>query len=545
MTSSHLLEFCIVILGFMLVIGVGVAASRWRRPETMLALEEWGLGGRAFGNGVIFFLLGGDLYTAYTFVAIPALVYGVGAQGFFVVAFAVIAYPLVFVALPRMWSVAHVHGFVTPAEFVRARFGSRSLSTLVAIAAIVATMPYIAIQLVGLQVVLQAMGVGGDLPLIVAFAVMALFTFNSGLRAPALIAIVKDLLLLVALLTILLWFTVTQGGWHEVFHMAALHFQNPKLGGGLLLSRGGQIGYVSLALGSALAIFLYPHAITGALAARNRATVQRSMATLPIYTVMLGVFALLGFAAISAEVRPPGGNINGVLPQLLQSGLNSWAVGLAFAALGIGALVPAAIMSIGAANLFTRSIYRPYIRPNATASQEAWVSKTTSLLVKLGAIAVILLVNPQFAIDLQLMGGVIILQVFPAVALGLFTNWFHRRALFAGIIAGLAAGLVMLYQIPTLGPGTTILGSHFGGDSWPLSHLGLPAGVSIYAGIVALAVNLAVAYAGTLMCQRRGIPRGEDITKPGDYVADEEDSKLRRMSELVDGPVRYQARHMR
>jgi solute:Na+ symporter, SSS family len=196
----------IALLGLVAVLGFG--AARWRRGPSRAEtqpwdLEEWGLGGRAFGGTITFFLVGGDLYTAYTLVAVPALVYAQGGLGFFAVSYVAITYPLVYVALPRLWSVAHVHGFVSTSEFVRARFGSPALSVLVAIAAIVGTMPYIALQIVGLEVVFQALGAGGALPLLLAFGFLAFFTFNSGLRAPALLAILKDFLLLITVLMLL------------------------------------------------------------------------------------------------------------------------------------------------------------------------------------------------------------------------------------------------------------------------------------------------------------------------------------------------------
>src|SRR5213078_2648370 len=151
-----------VLIGlFLLVTVMGFWASNWRRGEHLASLDEWGLGGRTFGSWITWFLLGGDLYTAYTFVAVPALLFGAGAAGFFAVPYTVVMYPLVFLVLLRLWSVSHTHGFVTPADFVRARFGSPTMALLVAITGIVATMPYIALQLVGIQAVLKTMGVSG------------------------------------------------------------------------------------------------------------------------------------------------------------------------------------------------------------------------------------------------------------------------------------------------------------------------------------------------------------------------------------------------
>ena len=155
----------------------------------------------------------------------------------------------------------------------------------------------------------------------------------------------------------------------------------------MILPATGQLGYATLALGSALALFLYPHSITGVLAASNRDVLKRNMSALPIYSLALGLIALLGFMAIAAGTKPIGTDGNTIVPELFQQMFPSWFAGVAFAAIGIGALVPAAIMSIAAANLFTRNIYKEYLKKDATPQQEAKVAKITSLVVKLGAVA--------------------------------------------------------------------------------------------------------------------------------------------------------------
>ena len=216
-----------VFLGlFALVTGLGFVASRWRAGD-LTQLDEWGLGGRRFGTWVTWFLLGGDLYTAYTFIAVPALMFGAGAPGFFAVPYTILMYPLLFVAFPRLWSVARKHNYVTAADFVRGRFGSRGLSLAVAITGIVATMPYIALQLVGMQVVLAALGINFswnlpgfgpvDMPLLIAFTILAFYTYSSGLRAPALIAVVKDLLVYITVFAAIIFIPMQLGGYGAVF----------------------------------------------------------------------------------------------------------------------------------------------------------------------------------------------------------------------------------------------------------------------------------------------------------------------------------------
>ena len=182
-------ELVVFTVLFGVVSVMGFLASRWRRAETLEHLDEWGLGGRKFGAWITWFLIGGDIYTAYTFVAVPALLFGAGAMGFFALPYTVILYPLVFLPVLRLWSVSRVHGYVTPADFVRGRYGSPLLAFLVAITGLVATMPYIALQLVGLEAVLRTMGLNGTglsghLPLFIAFVILAVYTYQSGLRAP-------------------------------------------------------------------------------------------------------------------------------------------------------------------------------------------------------------------------------------------------------------------------------------------------------------------------------------------------------------------------
>src|SRR5215469_13826419 len=179
---------------FIFVTLLGFFAARWRKGD-LTRLDEWGLGGRRFGTIVTWFLLGGDLYTAYTFIAVPALMFGAGAAGFFAVPYTILVYPLLFAVYPRLWSVARAKGYFTAADFVRGRFGSGTLALAIAVTGIVATMPYIALQLVGMSVVIAALGVPGHIPLVIAFVVLAAYTYTSGLRAPAMIAVVKDLLL--------------------------------------------------------------------------------------------------------------------------------------------------------------------------------------------------------------------------------------------------------------------------------------------------------------------------------------------------------------
>lgn len=453
MQNVNWIALTIFVLLFGFITWIGFAAAHWRKGD-LDQLHEWGLGGRRFGTIVTWFLVGGDLYTAYTFIAVPALAFGAGALAFFAVPYTIVIYPILFLVFPRLWNVCRKHGYITAADFVHGRFGNRWLALAVTITGIVATMPYIALQLVGIQVVLGALGISGsglasDLPLIIAFVILAAFTYSSGLRAPASIAIVKDVLIYVTAFAAVIVIPIELGGFAKIF--AAVPAQKLLLAIPGPNTTGAYGAYATLALGSALALFLYPHSLTGILSASSSHAIRRNAAMLPGYSFMLGLLALFGFFAIAAGVASlpeyaagfkQFGN-NYAVPALFLHSFPSWFVGIAFAAIGIGALVPAAIMSIAAANLYTRNIHREFINRNPTDKQEAQMAKWASLIVKLGALVFIIFVPTQYAIQLQLLGGIWIIQTLPSVLLGAYTRWFNDWALLVGWAAGTIAGTAM------------------------------------------------------------------------------------------------------
>jgi len=466
---------------------MGFVASRWRKPETLAHLDEWGLGGRKFGTWITWFLVGGDFYTAYTVIAVPALVYAVGAYGFFALPYTIIVYPFVFAVMPVLWKVAKERGYVTAGDVVRGAYGSRGLELAVAVTGVLATMPYIALQLIGMEVAIKALGLSGEVPLILAFLVLALYTYSSGLRAPALIAFVKDIMIYIVVIAAIAIVPSKLGGYGAIFTAADAAFA-AKGAGGILLSPAQIVPYASLALGSALAAFMYPHTLTGIFASSGGNTIRKNAMLLPAYTLLLGLLALLGYMGHAAGLKLASNN--DVVPELFKTLFPSWFAGFAFAAIAIGALVPAAVMSIGAANLFTRNFWKVWVDPKVTPAGEAKVAKITSMLVKVGALLAILLMPTQFALDLQLLGGLWILQTLPALVFGLYLNWFSSRALLAGWAVGLAGGSWLAWS----------------DGLKPLHGIDFGAGkVAIYTGLLALALNIVVAVVVNVVL--KGLPQ--------------------------------------
>jgi SSS family solute:Na+ symporter len=494
--TTALIVFCLL---FALVTLAGFWAARWRRPMAgMHTLEEWGLAGRSFGTWITWFLMGGDLYTAYTVIAVPAALYGAGAMGFFAVPYAVIAYPYMMVVMPRLWRVCHRHGYVTLADFVRGRYGNRWLATAVAVTGILALMPYIALQLVGMKVVFAAMGLSGELPLIVAFVILAAYTYSSGLRAPAVIAIVKDFMLYIMVAAALILLPLKLGGYAHVFTVASQQLATHTPAGSILLKPSQFLGYATLAIGSAIALMLYPHTATAVLSAKDGNVVRRNAALLPIYSFLLGLIALLGYLALAAGVATK--DTSAAVPLLFLKMFPEWFAGFCLAAIAVGALVPAAIMSIAAANLFTRNLVGEFhpLSPRA----ESTLAKLVSLAVKFGALAFVLRLPATYAIELQLLGGVWVVQLFPSVMLGAFMRWFNPWALLAGWAAGMTTGT---WMAATLGLKSSVYPLHLFGGTY-----------AMYAAVPALLLNLAVSAALTLAL--RGLGAGSDATVAEDFA---------------------------
>src|SRR5947209_1663099 len=357
MTEIDPVPLAVCVFFFALVTVMGFVAARWRVPENLASIDEWGLGGRQFGTWITWFLVGGDFYTAYTVIAVPALVYAVGAYGFFALPYTIIVYPFVFAVMPLLWKQAHANGHVTAADVVHGTYNSRGLELAVATTGMVATIPYLALQLI-----------------------------------------------------------------------------------------------------------------------------RKNAILLPAYTLLLGLIALLGYMAYAAKIKVS--TPNDVVPALFQALFPSWFAGFAFAAIAIGALVPAAVMSIGAANLFTRNVWKAYINPQVTHAGEAAVAKIASLIVKIGALAFTIFLPTQYALDLQLLGGLWILQIFPALVFGLFTRWFRAEGLLLGWAAGILWGSWTAWS-NGLKPLATL---HLGDTSYVF-----------YVGLGALILNIVVAAVATVI----------------------------------------------
>ena len=440
---------------FIIFVALGFYGAYWRKGD-LTKMHEWALAGRNLGTVLVWFLVGADLYTAYTFVAVPSGVFAKGAIIFFAVPYVGLTFGVAMIVMPSLWKIAHEKKYITAADFAKDKFKSPTVGILVAVTGIVALLPYIALQIVGMQAILGTMLIDAgyknsvvlgfnitDWALIISFIILAAFVFTSGLRGATLTAVMKDAIIFTTVIVVIVAVLMK--------YSAKTAFESTPKNYATLPSSFGN-AYISLAVISALALYLYPHAVNGALSAESPKKLRMSTALLPIYGIGLALLALFGILvyavpdAMSFLNTNFGASSRGiyVVPALIQATTPDWFVGFAFLGIFIGGLVPAAIMAMAQANLLTRNIVLEF-KPDLSDEQQTVIAKWASAFFKFLALGFVFFVPATYAIQLQLLGGVLIVQTLPPVFIALYTKWLNKYAIIAGWVAGIGSGLVMLY----------------------------------------------------------------------------------------------------
>lgn len=508
-----LLGLSIFLVLFVIFVFLGFYGSRWRKGN-LKSLSEWGIAGRRLGPYLSWFLIGADVFTAYTFVAVPSLAYASGSIAFYAVPYVAIVFGIAMLTMPRLWQVAKNKGYVTASDFVKDRFNSRFLSIVISLTAVVAILPYIALQIVGMQAVLTVMLYGvanaslvSEIALIISFIILAAFTFTSGLRGVTLGSVFKDILIFLTVIVIIVAALSVYGGFGNAF-ANIVKLKGAAAAAYSTLPAASVPAFFTLFLGSALALYLYPHIINGSLASNNKKTLRKSLALLPIYSIGLALLALFGILlyAVPGALQIVKSTGNGLLtvPALIISILPGWLAGICLLGVFIGGMVPAALMAIAAANLLARNVAKEF-KPKMTGPQETHLAKWLSAAIKFVALAFVFVAPLTYAIQLQLLGGIIILQLLPAIFLGLYMKKLDWKSLSLGWAAGLISGI-----------GLVLIANNF--SSLATSDIKTGIGL-LYIGLVALAINIIVSVVGSYITEAVGARR-KGIIKESELIRD-------------------------
>lgn len=435
----------LIVTGIVILIVVIVGFIAGRDKVSRSSIEEWSVGGRRFGGMLVWFLIGADIYTAYTFLGLTGYAYSLGAAAFFAVPYVVVAYPISYYILPKVWEYASKYNLTTLADYARERFQNKLLSVLVALVGIVFLIPYVDLQLNGIVGVVEISGQSqfsnphsaGNIALIISFILVAFYTFFSGMRAPAWTSLIKDFLVWIIMLFMVISIPfILFGSWGNMFHTAITKY--PQL---LTLHPGkhGSFWFMTSALISALALFMWPHGASGALSSKSSESLRKNSIFLPFYNILLFFITFLGIIAYMVLPHKSGGNYsNLILLHLIHHTYhNPILQGLMYATVALASLVPASIMVLAASNLFASNVLKDWLVPNMSDRSRTLTARSF-VFVMTGLALVFGLLFPNQLISLQLEGTSGMVQIIPAIGLSLYWKKLSGIAVTSGLIAGIA-----------------------------------------------------------------------------------------------------------
>lgn len=461
----------IIILGVVVFSAlVGVYAGR----RVKMNLENWTVGGRKFGAIIIWLLMAGEIYTTFTFLGASGWAYSKGAPAFYILVYGALAYTLSFFILPVLWRIGKKYGLHTQPDFFIKRYNSRALGVFVALVGVFSIIPYLQLQLAGLGLIVEVSSNGAISPkvaIVFSFVLTCLFVYTSGIRGAAWVAIIKDVLMLLAVFIVGIGVPVIYfGGFGKMFKVLIDKMPEHLVLPGAVPSMG--VGWVmSTLLLTGLGFYMWPHVFGSAFSAKSDKILKRNAIIMPFYQIPILLVMMVGFTALLVIPGLKDGDM--AFLELVNRTYPSWFMGFVGAAGAVTAMVPAAILVLFASTLLAKNVYQAGLNPKASEDTVMRLSRFMVIFVMVLAL-VFAIFFPNELVNLLIFGYDGVSQFFPGVVLGLFWRRVTRTGIFVGMVAGLGIvfGLILTNNDPFLG---------------------------MNAGFVGLAVNCAVAYIGSLM----------------------------------------------
>lgn len=470
------------------IVMVGTAVGFFAGRHRKMSLEQWTVGGRAFGTLLIWLLMAGEIYTAFSFLGLSGWAYSRGGPVLFDLAFIVLATVVAFFILPPIWELGRKHGLQTLPDFFLMQYGSRYLAAFTAVVGVAFMIPYLEIQLVGLGIIVKVAsfdGIGRNSAMTIAVALLTAFVFVSGIRAVAWVSVLKDVLMILAVVAIGIWVPHFYfGGIGRMFAtLARVHPAHLTMPGAT--KNLGHIWFISTVLLMSMGGMMWPHLFGATFTAKSADTLRRNAVALPLYTISVGFLLIAGFTAFLAVPGLANGDLS--MLTVVRQAFPAWMLGVIGGAGALTAMVPAAILLLAASTLFAKNLYRPIFAPAMKDHQVAKLARLT--VVALSLISLYFAVHSSTTlVGLLLVGAAGVAQFFPGVVLGLF--W--KRVTMAGVFGGMVVGVA----------GTAFL---------ILTRRDPLGGVS--AGFLALCVNFAVVVSVSLMAPAPVVPQAEELSE--------------------------------
>ncbi len=437
-----------------------------------MSLEEWAVGGRSFGRWLNWFILAGEIYTAFAFLGGSGWAYARGGPTFYILGYGALAYVVGYYVLPAIAPIGRKHGLMTQPDLVEHMYDSKWLGILTACVGVAFLMPYLQLQLTGLGLIIEtcSYGVIGRVPaMLIAFTMVAAFVYLSGLKGVASTAVIKDVVMIVAVVFFGLYLPIhffgSVGGMFEALDAAKPGF--------LALPGGTKVLDVSWAMSTlvltSLGFYMWPHFSANSFSAKSPDVLRHNAIYLPLYQICLIFPMLIGFTALlvlTPALKVPDMAFMTIVQQVFPG----WALGLVGGAGALACMIPAADLILSTSMLFTRNIYVRTIGQGASHETQARLARLLVLILTAIALA-LAIYAPSMLVNLLLTGYSGVTQFFPMIVLGLFWKRATKIAAYCGLITG--EFLVFYLVLNKLDPFAI-------------------AGLHLNAGFVALVVNFVV-----------------------------------------------------
>jgi len=419
-----------------LALAVGLVAGR----RATHSVAGYVAADRGFGLLAMYFVTGGTIFSAFAFLGGPGWAYSRGAAVFYILGYGVLGIAPWYFIGPRSARLGRRHGFVTQAQLLTARFPSRTLSALMALLSVAAFVPYLMLQMSGAGIVFNAV-TEGHVPLwagaALAYGVVVIYVLVGGASAVGWTNVFEGLVMMLVAWGLGIWLPYTlYGGVGEMF--AQLEAARPELlappgldAAGEPWSRGA---FASSLLASAIGFAMWPHLFMKAFAARSEKVLRRTVVLFPTFQLFLIPLLLVGFAGVLFPTAPPEADF--ILPHMiLETGMPALVVGLFCAGALAASMSTGDALLHGAASVAIEDGISPFVRLSEGARRHLM----QLLVLGVGALAFYLaVVRRQSLVWLLLTAYGVVDQFAPPIYAALY--W--RRATTAGVVSGLAAGIV-------------------------------------------------------------------------------------------------------
>lgn len=430
----------LLIVLFVIVGTIGFGIFGVRRIK--MSPAQFILGGRSFGIVFLWLLSAGEVYTSFTFLGAAGWAYSRGAPAFYIICYLTVSCITIFFYMPPIWRIARRKGLLTSADYFAERYQSPALGFLTALVGVVFLIPYITLQLTGIQILLQIAGYGAINSVLAAggaFGLIICFVLISGLRGAAWASLIKDGLVLAGVIFAGIVVPVQFFGSPQaaIDKVLQVHPNWMTLVG--FSENYGTLWFATTVLLSGLGGYVWPHAFASQLAARNPDTIRRNAMILPIYQIMLLLVFFAGFSALLVKPGLKGPEADQSFMLVVQEHYPAWVLGLVAGAGCLAGLVPASAQILAAASLLSRNLLR--------AKEEQVTQRTRFYIIVLALLAFLLWVfNRVTLVGLLLVGYSGITQLFPGVVLSLRKRPPHALSVAIGIIVALVLLTIFAVQ---------------------------------------------------------------------------------------------------